>query len=51
MKTVNAVITATTIGLTVALTLAGCAETGPHTSATDWRRIHQPAPTTPGGGD
>ncbi len=31
--------------------LTGCAETGPHTSATDWRSIHQPAPTTPGGGD
>lgn len=26
--------------------LTGCAETGPHTSATDWRSIHQRSPDT-----
>lgn len=26
--------------------LAGCAETGPHTGATDWRSIHQRSPDT-----
>lgn len=50
MNFVNAIITAIAISLTVALSL-GCAATGPSSSATDWRTIHQPAPTTPGGGD
>jgi len=47
------VIAALAVILVVALTLSlsGCAATGPSSSATDWRTIHQPAPTTPGGGD
>lgn len=49
----DAAVIAIGAGICVAilLGLTGCAETGPHTSATDWRSIHQPSPTTPGGSD
>lgn len=45
MNFVNAIITAIAISLTVALSL-GCAATGPSSSATDWRTIHQRSPDT-----
>lgn len=34
------------IVLVIAITLAGCASTGPSSSATDWRSIHQRSPDT-----
>jgi hypothetical protein len=35
----------------VASLLTGCGDTITSSVKPDWRSIHQPAPTTPGGGD
>lgn len=46
---VAAAVAVVVIIVALTLALSGCAATGPSSSATDWRTIHQPAPTTPGG--
>lgn len=49
MKDINlasVIIAVIGTALLLVVVLSGCAETGPHTSATDWRSIHQRSPDT-----
>ena len=44
-------IGAAAIILVIALSLPGCSDHTGRAARQDWRTIHQPAPTTPGGSD
>jgi hypothetical protein len=48
-------IAALVVGIAVAgfvlIAMVGCGDTITSSVKPDWRSIHQPAPTTPGGGD
>lgn len=44
-------ITCMGIGAAVLILLTGCGDAITSSARQDWRTIHQPAPTTPGGGD